>query len=426
MAVSQVTSLNTLTGGSSLITNYSRELRRKAVLRDIYTNLRAPEVIYEGQRMAIPNGIYGTIAPKDSNGANSIRVTLKLPINANILRGATVALNTEVAPVLRTGTLYRNNYRFVVQDEPGYGIDKLDAEPYRLYQTHVDDLSPHAQAEEGLEVRMALVETYGWNLMAGATANVCPAQWNRNVFVAGRTVAQQPAFHPTWATYTNRIVSAMDQASGGNGQFAQTAAQMLSGLVMDQLAIFGLRRRLMPLSINGRSAFVLTISDVQAARFSNPNFADTLGNRWQNAAGLSEKEQNWYGVLGVWRSAVGVDIYVVHDERLPTLLPSGSAEPFGLGAYYVWPTDNDDRHLDNELIRDASILHGRASVVNFEQEKMHYVKDDYDYELRNGYGYAGVRGIQQLQFDTTPQDTTGAAREYYGSCLVVLGRYDGY
>jgi hypothetical protein len=426
MAVSQVTSLTALTGGSSVITNYSKELRRKAVLRDIYTNLRAKEILYEGQRMALPNGIYGTISPKDASGANNIRVTLKLPINANILRGNAVAVNTEVAPELRTGTLYRNNYRFVVQDEPGYGNDKLDAAPYSLYQTHVDDLGPHAGAEEGLEIRMALVETNGWNLMVGATAAVCPAQWNRNFFVAGLTIAQQPAFHPNYATYTNRLASAINQASGGNAQFAQTAAQMLNGIVMDQLGIYAIRRRMTPLTIDGRHAFVLTISDVQAARFSNPTFTDTLGNRWQAAAAISEKEQSWYGILGRWRSAVGCDIYVVVDERLPVLLPSGSAEPFGLAAFYNWPTDNEDRPFDNPILRDASILHGRGAVVNFEPEKMHYINDNYDYNIRNGYGYAGVRGIQQLQFDTTPQDATGAAREYYGSAVVVLGRHEGY
>lgn len=425
MAVAQVTSLNALSGGSSVITNYSKELRRKAIPRDIYTNLRAEHVVYEGQRMSIPQGIYGVISSKDQVNANNIRVTMKLPINANILRGNTVALNTEIAPQVRTGTLYRNNYRFVVQDEPGYGEHKLDAAPYRLYQTHVEDLSPHAAAEEGLEIRMSLVETNGWNLMAGSTQNVCPAQWNRNFFVAGVTLPNQPAFHPNWNTYTNRIVNAIDQASGGNGAFAQTQSQMLTGQVMDAIAIYALRRRMLPLS-GARPYFVLTISQVQAAFFSNPNFTDTLGDRWTNAAGLTGKEKEWYGILGKWVSAAGCDIYVVLDERLPTIEVSGTAEPFGMTAHYMWPTDNDDRQLDNPLIRDASILHGAGAVVNFEPEKMHYINDNYDYSIRNGYGYAGVRGIQQLQFDTTPVDGTGASREYFGSAVVVLGRYGGY
>ena len=426
MAVSSVTSLSTLTGGSSVITIYDKELRRKAVLRDIYTNLKADDVLYDGQRMSIPNGFWWTVRPQGVMDANNIRVTYKMPVNSNILRGATVALGTEVAPVLKTGSLYRNNYRIVFQAEPGYGIDKLDAAPYRLYQVHTgEDLSAHAAAELGLEIRMAIVETFGWNLMAGATATVCPAQWNRNFFVGGLRIDQQPVFHPNFNTYTQRIINAVNLASGNNGLFAQSAAQCLSGLILDQIGEYGLRRRMTPLS-GELPYYVLTISGAQAARFSDPRYTDTLGNRWSAMNTLNEKVQNWYGILGRWRSAVGIDIYLVLDERLPTLEFTGTAAPFGMSVHYVWPTDNDDRQLDNRLIRDASLLHGKGGLVNLEQEKLHYITDDYDYKVRNGYGYAGVRGVQHLEFDNTPVDPTGAAREYAGSAVICLGRPDNF
>jgi len=408
----------------SQIRKYSLDLQRQAISKDIYVNLRADAVVYQHEeQMSIPNGIYQKISGGVMSGSNSVRVTFKETVNANILRGRAVAVGTEVAPATLTGDLFRNNYRFVVQAPPGYGEDRLDAEPYKLYETHVKDLSPHAAAEEGLEIRMAYLETYGWNLMAGSTVNLCPAQWNRHFYVAGvPTLAQQPAFHPTYATYTNRIVGAMNLASGSTGTFPQTAAQMLSGLVMDQLARFAWQRRVLPLVINGHQAFVLSISDLQAIRFSNPNFVDTLGNRWVAMNNLDEKTQNWYGILGRWASAAGPHIYVVVDDRLPSLIPTGTAEPFGLTPGYMWPTDLDLRNLDNPLARDASILHGKGGVVNFEQEKMHMISDDYDYNIRNGAGYAGVRGIQQLQFDTTPADPTGAGRIQMGSAIVVLGR----
>jgi hypothetical protein len=423
MALNQYSSLNTLSGGASVVRNFSKELRRKAIPRDIYTNLRAKHIVYEGQRLEIPAGIYQSISPKDTAGANNVRVTMKLPINANILRGRTVALGTEVAPVVKTGTLYRAPYRFVVQNEPGYGEDKLDAEPYKLYQAHVDDLSPHGAAEEGLEIRMALIESNGWNLLAGSTAALAPAQWNRNFFICGLNADSQPAFHPTYATYTNRIVNLIDTVSGGAGNFTQTQTQMLSGWAMDEMVIYALRRRMIPL-MGKRPYFVLTISQVQAAYFSNPNFVDTLGDRWTAQNRLSnDAAQNWIGILGKWTSASGADIYVTMDERLATLLPSGSAAPFGLAAHYMWPTDNDDRQLDNPIVRDASILHGAGAVVKWEPEPMHYINDNYDYHVRNGYGYAGVRGIQQLQFDSSPVDPTGVGREYFGSAVIVVGRY---
>ena len=425
MGVNNYTALSTL-NNQAVITKYSNDLRRQAILRDIYTNVRGEDIIYQGQRLTIPNGIYTKMKSSDVSGANNVRVILKVPVNANILTANTVALGAEVAPIIRSGTLYRNNYRFVVQAPPGYGENRLDAQPYGLYEEHVRDLAPHAAAEEGLEIRMALVETYGWNLRFGSTIAVCPAQFNRNTFVAGLAVNQQPVFHPTWQTYTNRIGQAIDLAAGGDGtgssNWRQRVTEMLSGNTLDSLMRWALRRRMTPLTIDGRSAFVLTISQLQAQRFSDPSVADSMGARWTVQNNLSEKTQNWYGIIGKYVSATGADIYCVVDERLPTIWPTGSALPFGLAAGYVWPTDNDLRNLEQETVRDACILHGKGALVNLEPERMHMIHQDWDYDVRNGAGYAGNRGIQQLQFDTSPADATGASRLYFGSAIVICSR----
>ncbi len=426
MGVAQYTPLTTL-NQQAVITKYSTDLRRGAILRDIYTNVQGEHIVYEGQRLTIPNGIYTKISPKDTAGANNVRVIFKLPINAPILRANAVAMGTEIPPIIRSATIYRNNYRIVVQDEPGYHEHRLDASPYNLYAEHVRDLSPHARAYEGLEIRMALLESNGWTLMAGSTVNVCPAQWNRNFFILGCPLTQQPVFHPVYATYTNRIVSSIDIAAGGDGTgssgFRQSITQMLSGNGLDTILRWGLARRMTPLMVAGRSAYYLSISGLCAQRFSDPGFSDSMGQRWTVAGQIANDQiQKWTGLLGVWKSAIGADVYVVVDERLATLIPSGSAPPFGLAPGYTWPTDDDLRNLDNPLIRDAAILHGAGAIVNLEPEKMHMIHQDWDYDVRNGAGYAGNRGIQQLQFDMSPADPTGAARQYAGSAIIVMGR----
>jgi len=242
----------------------------------------------------------------------------------------------------------------------------------------------------------------------------------------GCPITQQPTFNPTWATYTNSIVQSIDIAAGGDGTgssgFVQTNAQMISGNGLDTALRWAHRRRMIPLEIEGRSAYVLTISMLQAQRFSDPAFNDSMGSRWVQYNQLSSTVQKWYGIIGKWQSAVGADIYIVVDDRLPTLLPSGSAAPFGLSPGYMWPTDVCLRNLDNELIRDACILHGKGAVVKLDAEPMHLIQEDYDYNIRNGKGYAGVRGIMQLQFDTVPVDATGASRYYGGSAILVCGR----
>ncbi|MGW8324075.1 MAG: hypothetical protein ACWGNI_00135 [Desulfobacterales bacterium] len=426
MGVRNYIDLNTLSGGSLAVRKFSNTLRRRAIPKDIYANITGERIIYKRQEMSMPSAVIERLSPEEIGGATSVRVGLKMEVNANIIRGNGVAMGTEVVPVVKSGDLFRNNYRVVFQDKPGYGEHKLDAEFYNLYDTHAKDLAPHGAAEEGLEIRMALVETYGWNLQFGSTANNCAAQWNRHCYVGGiPTIWQQPQFHPNWAIYTNRIVGAMDTASGGTGTFPQTAGQMLSGKMLDDLVRFAFMRRLWPLSIENNQAFILTLSQLQAARFSSTNtaFIDNLGNRYTRVDDIKDsKVQNWYGMIGKWESAAGATIYFVRDDRLATLLPSGTAAPYGLNAGYMWPTANDQRNLDNPLVRDVSILHGAGALYLLEPEKMHMISQDWDYNVRNGVGYAGNRGFQHMQFDTTPVDPTGAAREYFGSVLVVLGR----
>jgi hypothetical protein len=406
------------------VRKFSRKLRRRAILKDIYApgvGAAGEDIIFKRQEISIPNGIYTKISPEDTSGANNVRIALKMDMDGDILRGNTVALGREVRPEVKSGDIFRANYRFVAQDEPGYGENRLDAEWYQLYQEHVKDLAPHAEAELGLEIRQAFVETFGWNLWV---KNTCTPRWSRHFYVAGiNSIYNQPNFHPDLATYTNRIVNAMNTASGGNGLFAQTAAQMLNGKVMDDLARYAILRKLWPLYVDGKQAYILTISPLQAARFSNPRFTDTLGDRWASVSRFqNDTAQHWLGMLGKWVSAAGVTIYVVIDYRLPTLIPTGTSEPWGLRAGYVWPQQRDLRELENPLVRDASILHGSGGVVNWEPEKMHFIVQDWDYGVRLGKGYAGVRGVQQLQYDSTPVDPTGRGREYFGSCVVVLGR----
>lgn len=424
MGVRNYGSLNDLSGGSLVVRKFSNTLRRRAIPKSIYANITGERIIYKRQEMAMPSAVIERLSPEEIGGATSVRVGLKMEPNANIIRGNGVAMGTEIPPVVKSGTLYRNNYRIVFQDKPGYGEHKIDAEFYRLYEEHVKDLAPHAAAEEDLEIHMGLVETNGWNLQAGSTQNTCPAQWNRHCYVGGvSSVWDQPAFHTNLATYTNRIVSAMDTASGGAGLFSQTAGQMLSGKMLDDLIRFAFMRRLWPLMIGGNQAFVLTISQLQAARFANPRYVDTLGSQYTRVDDIKDsKVQNWYGLLGKWMSAAGADIYIVRDDRLATLIPGGTGEPYSLQAGYMWPIANDQRQLNNPITRDASILHAAGALYLLEPEKMHMISQDWDYNVRNGVGYAGNRGYQQMQFDRTPVDPTGVDREYFGSVLVVLGR----
>ena len=145
--------------------------------------------------------------------------------------------------------------------------------------------------------------------------------------------------------------------------------------------------------------FVLTVSEIQAAYLSNPTFVNNnLGSLWIAKHREAEKWQNWPGMIGRYN-----DIVIVVDPRAPTVLPSGSAVPFGMTAgYMVWDS-RDLRHRGQPNVKDVATLHGATTFIEVEGEPMHYIADDRDYAFHKGLGTAGVRGQQLPIFQD--QDT---------------------
>ena len=243
-------------------------------------------------------------------------------------------------------------------------------------------------------------------------------------YVAGAADADQPDYDANLATYTNNIVAAI-MASGGNS-LTPVAAQTATFRMFNKVAIEAMDRKIWPLDIAGEDAYILTVSPLQASVINDATYNATGGwaSQWYAVNRLPEKTQMWYGILGAFKAPSGCTIYVTVDPRLASLLPTGSAEPFSLTAGYVWPGGVDRRNYANPNTRDASILHGKAGITNWEPEQMHFVTQDDDYARIMGHGIAGVRGLQQVQFDQV--NPNSATREYYGSMIVVLARPNNY
>ena len=128
MGVANYTSLNTLSGGSLVVRKFSKTLRRRAIPKSIYANITGERIIYKRQELPMPTDVITRLTPEEIGGANNVRIGLKMEVNANVLRGNAVAMGTEIVPIVKSGTLYRNNYRIVFQDKPGYGEHRLDAQ----------------------------------------------------------------------------------------------------------------------------------------------------------------------------------------------------------------------------------------------------------------------------------------------------------
>lgn len=403
----------------SQVASFDKMLRFRSRLKDIYVNL---DGLYKRTEREIPNAIYMKV-DEGTQGTNNITITMKLPLTGAVVRGNNRLGGTEEQPNTKAVTLYRNNYKKAVSTEE-YGVRHLDQIDYGLYKQHVKDLSPWAQQNHGLDIRMAFLRRYSFNLLAGDTVNVCIPEWNPHFYVQGASDVQQPAYNSNDALYTNNIVNAILNAGGGS--LAPTIGQAISFRALNKIAEKALDEKLYTLDIEGSDAYILVLSPLQAQILTDPTWVNATGGLtsgggvWMQTSALPDKVQQWYNIIGCFRSSIGVNIYCVVDPKCPTLLPSGTAEPFSLADNYVWPGDVDLRNKNAINMRDACYLLARAALVAWEPEKLHFVKQDDDYYRIMGHGVAGVRGIQLPIYDQ--QNPNATSREYYGGMVCVFAR----
>lgn len=413
--------------GNSQIAGYDRTLRQRAVLKDIFVNLTG---IYDNEKMTIPNAIY--MKSDEANvGNNSITITLKLPLTSGATTGNGELRGNEEDINTKHVTMYRNNYRKAVKVEE-YGVRYLDQVDYGLYRRHIDDLGLWAQQYKGFEIRHALLERYSSNLDAGDLASTITDQFNSNFYVENLAEASQPDFSdiasaPTNQLWIDQINVAINAAGGGaDGTYDQSNAQVARFRSFNKIALRALSKKLWPLEIAGNDAFILTLPPQQAAILSDSTFSasgsESLASQWVSVNRINdERIQNWYGLVGVYHTAIGVDIYVVVDHKAPRILPTGTSGSYALTASYVEQGDTDNRSTNADA-RDVGFLLGKAALFEWEPEPLHFIKQDEDYFRIMGHGVAGVRGIQLPEFDTLngTAATNGTTREYYGSMVCVF------
>jgi hypothetical protein len=389
----------------SRIVGYDTRLRARMVVRDIHTYA---EGIYNRENKSWPEG---TIRGKVNDSTNSSSViTLKEKLALGGVYGETWARGTEEAPRTKDVVIYQANYRKVIP-KPGYGLRKLETDKYKLYDEHEKDVTVWGAEEEGLSVRHAFLERYSPNTQVGDTAASCIPWWNPNIFIPTQGLYNQPAFNRTRSIHTTNICNGLMQ-TGGFGQFA---ARTMTAPVCEDLSNWLLAARQAPLTIPGLptgKGFVVSVSEIMMGMMTNPMWvANNLGSQWSNHTRLTDEVINWPGVIGAYNN-----LLFVCDERQPTLLPSGSAAPYGLQAGYMWWDSRDLRNRANPLVKDTAFVFGEVAYIRMEGEPVHWISDTQDYDFRKGVGIAGVRA-DQLPIYLDPNSN---AVTYQGGAVVVL------
>lgn len=368
----------------SRVIGFNVKLQAMTNIADIWTDLAGN---YNRKNESFPkDAIRMRVTDQDkSEGRITLLDNLALPG----VQGQTAAVGTEEVPRTYSFSTWQANWRKVIS-KPGYGLRKLEADNYRLYEQFQKSMGTWGKEDHGIELRTAVLERYSTNLInpASDTAANCVPWWNPNFFVPTLGLYTQPAFSQNRATHTNNICTALMQ-TGGFGQFP---ARTLTAPVLDDLSNWALNpRRLKMLDIPGLptgEGYILTISEIQAALVSNATWAaNNLGALFVAKAALPDTVQKWRGVIGAYGN-----ILIVCDPRQPTLLPSGSQAPYTLqSGYMVW-NSRDLRNRATPTIKDTAFLLGPAAVWEVEGEKPHWIMDDRDYQFHGGLGIAGVRG----------------------------------
>lgn len=307
--------------------------------------------------------------------------------------------------------VYYNEYSHAVSVYD-YGIHANEQKAYGLnMETATRKLGAHAEEKRGLYYRQALMQRYGQNLTMSPVAATQP--WNSNVFVKGVPTSQQPQYSPVLQDYTDNIGTACVQAG---------TSSHLDGAFLNWLHYQLTMGRYEGLQLGGKSnQFILTVPPAQKFHVLDLTNDNSIARYWTDVARMNGQEQAVLpDLLGRW-----VNIWLVEDERAPTLTINGSAAPFTLTPGYVYPGNNDQRDTSVGT-RDVGFVIGRAPIIDWINRPIHHKYDDYNYQKWQGKGYFGECGVQLRWYDDVTPTSTSLEQRWSAACIFGRGDIENY
>lgn len=388
---------------------WDSKLRVAARYHSIYTNMVGE---YSSDTKTLPNAMTVTVTEKNSW---SYTMTMVLPLQEEGTHTGYLIGNEEQLRTV-TAKCYREDCRHAVPTQTE-GAEFLETDYYRLYPMAQPLLGNWNKDREDLEFHQASQEQWGETLYHNSTETVCVPNFNRNTFIPGLELREAaPTYSSNPAVYANNIVAKMEQAGGGS--LVATASQIPNTVNLTNFQHFLIKRKVEQLAIPGMPGgmgWFLVVGDVMAGYMKETSWSsNNLGRLWKDTTSMNDKLMKFYGVIGTYGKFL-----VVEDVRQCTALPGGSAEPYSLTTGYMWPGDNDQRNLDEPLVRDCVQAYGKGAFFKWEPQPLRYTNQEDDYERFKGIGSTVVRGIGGILWDQESPTATSARN--YGSAVMYCG-----
>jgi len=407
MAVATPSQIN-----ANLVRQYwNTKLYQESLLRDIFSSLRTQ--FDHTSNIDIPSGaLTMEFNTEANNGYRTQTLGFSNALRATPREGD-LQLQIGFEETLREKSMdaYYNEFSHAVSLY-NYGIHfSSGTEPMGVnMDLATKKLGAYMEELAGLYYRQALLQRFSRNLTRSPVG--VTQSWNSNWYVKNVSDANQPAYNTTLQTHTDNIATALIAA--GTGANANLDARYLTALHHRITT-----QRWEPLDIGGGKNFILTIPSAQKFHILDLDRSDSTASgyfvpthRWP------DKERYMFpegAALGKW-----LNIYLVEDERAPTLTISGSAAPFTLTPGYVHPGNVDERDTSVGA-RDVGFLLGKAPLVDMYPVKLHHKYDDYNYEKWAGKGAFGERGVQLRQYDDVTPTNTSLEQRYCCVCVWARG-----
>jgi hypothetical protein len=428
---------------------WDKVLREDSTLDDVFNRLKNA-VDVRMSSIEIPNAIFMEFE-NPSVSTHKLTFPFTTPLKKSFQMGTDEdMLGNEEDLDLMHLTIRYNEIKKAVSHR-GWGIDFNDLSWTGLYGTLTPKFVQAYQELRGRRIREALMLTVAEELTKNPVG--LKQQFNSNVFICNLgDFGNQPVWDVTDLTKTDGAVDSLGlypsrNFRGANSYVESIAAKMLTGAgtgstskaVMNVDALFQLdlyvrtRLKLIPLEIGKRKGYIFLCPSDVAAYLTNPKRSGSLGEAWASFTNLTAEEQSIPGIAGRVRS-----LWIVEDERAPTLTVGGSTGTYTLTPGFVQPGDNDDRNLNpwsntsgsTNYVFEVGFVIGKGALAEWVVNDLQYAKESTEYGKFLGKGSWMCGGIQLARFEKdTPDDANNSASTgqgktiiQRGSCMVLISR----